>query len=266
VAIQIHDLAIHLSGGLANTDPALSLGGIMAAASVRSQLTALPTNVTGVTIVNAESNAFGGLSGDNGTLTFTQVGSTLTWSAAGESSGLAVAVAADGRYTLESGTTGHIVVDVVFASLPVADQTDADITVSANANGIFDDISKIESLNGMTDYRCLYVKNESTVDTMLTTTIWLATQPPGADTLALMVDIAGVGDGVITGIAQVIADENTTPSTGAFTPSADLSAGISIGALAPGEAAAFWLERTMQAGNLTATVGDTSVISIQALT
>lgn len=87
-----------------------------------------PVNVTGVVVVRAESTCLTG----NGTLTYTNVGQTLTWQAATDTAGTPVAVAAGGTFTLQSGTAGNaLTVTVTSGGLPVTDQNDATITVVA---------------------------------------------------------------------------------------------------------------------------------------
>lgn len=87
-----------------------------------------PTNVTGVVIDYAESSCDAG----DGTLAFTVIGTTLAWTANGDTAGTAQDVSAGGTFTLESGTVGNaLIVTVTAGSLPSTDQSDADITVSA---------------------------------------------------------------------------------------------------------------------------------------
>ncbi len=91
-------------------------------------VTKQPTNVTGVTIHYTQAATPAG----NGTLAYTAVGTTLTWTAQGETAGAPVNVSAGGRFTIPSGSANHgLVVEVAAASLPVGNQSDADIAVSA---------------------------------------------------------------------------------------------------------------------------------------
>lgn len=260
MAVQLHELTMWLSGGAGNTLPLSSLGGVISStAKVISQNASATTNVTGVTMVDATGNTEG-----NGTITFTLTGTTLQWTPPGGSIGTAVDVSVDGRYSIAGAGGELIIVDVISANLPVGNQTDADIAITNNKNAVFDDIIKSESFAGDNEYRALYVKNESTVDTAFDVLLWIQAQPVGADTLQIMIDPAGAGDGVTTGVAQTVVDENTAPSTGTFsTPSSEATA-ISLGQLTSGQVAAFWIKRTIPALNTVTTLNDLSALGIKA--
>lgn len=85
-----------------------------------------PTNVTGVTIKRADKGCPTG----DGTLTYTNTGTTLSWAANGDTAGASVDVSAGGDFTLQSGTADQaLYVTVEAVSLPGTNQSDADITV-----------------------------------------------------------------------------------------------------------------------------------------
>lgn len=96
--------------------------------STYKAVTQQPTNVTGVTVHYAQSAAGAG----NGTLAFTFIGKTLTWTDNAGTPGTPVDVTAGGRFTIPAGVASHgLVVDVGAAALPGANQSDSDIAVSA---------------------------------------------------------------------------------------------------------------------------------------
>lgn len=262
--MNLADLEIRLSGGAGNTDPDASLGGIMSTERVLSQSSSAPTNVTGVVLDYAAGNALG-----DGTLTFTYVDGTddtLQWTPNGGSIGAAVVVGADGKYViLDSTGDQQIFVTVTDVSLPGSSQTDTDITIANIVNETFDDISKAEAFAGDTEYRCFYLKNTHSTDTMFNVTIWLESDAVGADVLTMAADLAGVGDGASTGVADTIVDESTAPDPAlTFTAPATVGAGIVLGDLAAGEAVAFWLRRVVPATTTVSTPLDTSEIGIAA--
>lgn len=85
-------------------------------------------NITGVTVIQAEKTCPTG----DGTLTWNESGGTLQWAANGHSPGATVAVAADGTYTLESGTPGAaLTVEVKVSQLPDANKSDTITVVNA---------------------------------------------------------------------------------------------------------------------------------------
>lgn len=112
-------------------------------------------------------------------------------------------------------------------------------TVTTNA--VLDEITKNENIAGTTDYRCLYVKNESTTSDVYS--LRLAFQSlPTTDTYQL---------GLLSGknvVAEAIPDENTAPSGIVFKDAVKseqitlISSGTDV--LRPGEYVGFWLKRT----------------------
>ena len=147
----------------------------------------------------------------DGTVTLEYVASTHSLRAvAGGSYGAYVAVAADGRVAIPAGE-GYLFATVTSASLPGTNQSDT-LTVAALANALFDDIGKAESYNGDTEYRCCYLHNAHPTDAFLGTQVYIASQPTGADALAIGLDGAGIGNGATTGVAATVADESTAPA------------------------------------------------------
>lgn len=104
------------------------LKAVMGQPMVKKPVMVQPSNVTGVTVHYAGSACAAG----NGTLTFTAVGTTLTWTPSGGAAGAAVNVGAGGRFTLpNAAANSELVITVDAASLPVANQIDANVTVHA---------------------------------------------------------------------------------------------------------------------------------------
>ena len=254
-------LEVRLSGGAGNTDPDASLGGIMSSERVYSQSADAPTNCTGITIDDGKGNALG-----DGTLAFIFSSTTATWTPNGGSVGDAVDISIDGRYSLTDSTGNQqIHITVVNASLPGGDQSDTDITIANIANEVFDDIVKQESLDGDTEYRCLYLYNAHSTDQILNSTIWRESDASGADSLSLAADLAGVGDGSTTGVADTVANENTAPDPAlSFTEPTTQGTGIILGTLDASAAGAFWEKRVVPAVTTVSTAIDLSDIGIAA--
>jgi hypothetical protein len=100
---------------------------VLGAPTANKAVTKQPTNVTGVTVNYAHASCTAG----NGTLEFAATGTTLAWTAQGDTAGTPVDVSAGGYFTLQSGTVDHSIhVTVAAASLPATDKSDADIAVS----------------------------------------------------------------------------------------------------------------------------------------
>ncbi|MBD3609380.1 MAG: hypothetical protein HUJ30_02420 [Gammaproteobacteria bacterium] len=87
--------------------------------------------ITGVTIDHATKACPLG----NGTLAFTLTGTTLQWTAQGDTAGTATDVSAGGTFVLPSGTAGYdLTVTVVPGSLPGANQSDTINVIAAYKN------------------------------------------------------------------------------------------------------------------------------------
>lgn len=121
------DVGGNLPMKLAAEDSATLLKHALGAVASYRPVLDTTTNVTGVSLNRAESTCPAG----DGTLAFTAVGTTLSWTANGDSAGAAVDVSAGGDFTLQSGTAGSaLYVTVAAGSLPVGDASDIDITVT----------------------------------------------------------------------------------------------------------------------------------------
>lgn len=263
--MQISDLHIVMSGGSTNTNPMLSLGGEISDhvdGRIISQVTTNPTNVTGVTIRNAYNNDVG-----YGALKYEPSTTTLSWQAPNSPQEYGTQITGDGTYVL-GNVNGYLEVDVVTSNLPTNTAIDSDIGVSNKMTNVFDSISSQESLDGDTEYRCLYIKNIHSTDTAYGVTIWIRQQPVGPDELDIAADPAGVGDGHTSGVAiGPLADEedstNLLSSLSWVRPSAS-SSGINLGNLPPGKCVAFWERRTVPQDALQQVDNDTSIIGIKA--
>ena len=253
------DLQYRRSGGASNADPALSLGGAMSSVAVDADALAWASSgIAGVTLVDGNGNASGA-----GTLVYTYdaTNPTLTWQPPGSTGTYdrAVVVPADGTYLLDTFDHRAITVDVVFASLPGADDSKG-VTVTAALGNLFDAITSSESMAGATEHRCGYIRNNSgtlTHDLRL----FIARQPTAGDRLAIGVDAAGVG-----GTATTIAAAETEPDGVTFVQPQTYADGDAIAVtLAPGEFVALWVRRTVAPVSATSSAEDLSRIGIFSL-
>jgi len=263
MALSIGEIEVQLSGGAANTDPDLSLGGAISTAAaganrVISQTAAAPTNVTGVSIINAFGNAEG-----NGELTWDQPTSYLYWRPFGAISSIGFNITADGIYSI-GDTNGFIVVDVTFASLPGTSEVDSDITIANATENAFDNVSALESLNGDVEYRCFYLKNTNGADTAFDVRIWVKSQPSGPDELDIALDTGGKN---ITAIGPLSNEEDgTSLLTGlSWSRPSTQATGLTLGNLTTGDYYAFWIRRTVAAETTQKEPNDISSIGYSAL-
>ncbi len=260
MAISIGDLQIVLSGGAANTSQAASLGGAISTAGggkVVSQNATAPSSVTGVTILDAMGNAegVGILKWDNGL-------QALLWKPFGGVTFDGPVITTNGVYTLGT-TNGYMVVNVVFASLPVSTLQDS-ITISAAVNKVFDNISALESLNGDVEYRCLFVKNTHASQSAFDVRLWIKNQPVGSDTLALCLDANGKN---AAARGPLVNEEDTTNVlTGySFVSPSTYAAALVFGTLAPGDYYPFWVRRNVPLNTTVQVANDYSALALSSL-
>lgn len=262
MAINLAYLEYRLSGGAANTSAAASLGGAISTQTtglIVGRTTSGLSTVTGVVILDAPNSAIG-----NGTLAYTASGTTATWAGNGASAGTPVNIGSTGRYILQDSNGGRLHISVTSGSLAVGNASDT-ITVAAKANGLFDNVSNAEALAGDTEYRCFYVKNAHSADSLYDVKLYIGSNTSGDDAIQLGLDLAGVGDGATTGLADTVGDENTAPDPAVtFTTAADLGNALSIGVLAAGECHAVWQKRIVSASTTNATTNDVSTLIVSA--
>lgn len=245
---DVTDIVKRLSGGAAESDPDLALGGVMSTVGIDSQTAVYPTStIAGVTLVEGLGHSSEG----TGTLTFAIAGTTLVWNPASGLNGAPVDVSIDGRYAIKSAAGNeYIIVDVVAASLP-GGNTAVDVDINNIQNNLFDDISNLEAALGETDYRCFYVLNDAGAGTALNVRVWITQQPGLSPTMfSIGLDPVGIGDGSATGVAVTIANEDTAPVGVVFTAPVTEGTALMIGNLTPGDVQAVWIRRTVPTNTL----------------
>ena len=119
-----------------------------------------------------------------------------------------------------------------------------DIIPDGVRGNLLDAVTAAEASSGLTTYLCYYLKNTSTTETWVSGEVWIEMDVASTTLIAIGLDPVGVGDGVSTGVAVVIANDTSVPAGVVFTsPSA--SPGLSIGNLDAGEVHAIWIRRTV---------------------
>lgn len=255
--MNIAYLELRLSGGASNSDPDASLGGIMSSTIIRSKTGTGVSNITGVTVDDAPGSADGA-----GTLAFTASTKSLTWTPYNGTIGAAIALTADGKYAIP-GSAGYLFVTVDYSELPVGNQSDT-VTVAQIANNLFDDISKLESYNGDTEYRCFYAVNTHPTDPFIGVKVYVSGQPEGADDIDIGLDAAGTGDGFTTGVATTVVNENTAPGSVTFSRPSAIGSALNLGILNAGQSRAMWQRRVVPAQTYTSTPIDIASLTFNA--
>lgn len=251
------NLKFILSGGAANTSPAASLGGAISTAGggvILSQSITAST-IGGVTYDDAAGNALG-----NGTITYTTSGTTLQWTPPGGSIGPAVNITPSGAYTVYGADgLGHVKITSVTGSF--GGNATQNPIIANQTNKLFDDIARAESVAGDVEYRCFYIKNAHASESMTGMKLWISSDASGADSLALALDLAGVG-----GTANTVANENTAPSPApTFSSPTDETTALDLGTLTTGQYYGIWIRRTVPIGTSVNTLADISALKVRFL-
>lgn len=138
---------------------------------------------------------------------------------------------------------------------PDASHGGAISSTQATSNSLFDDVSASEALAGDTEYRCIYVKNSHSTDTLTAAKIFIQTNTSG-NRIAIALDDNGKN-----ATAETETDESTTPTGESFTQPSDYSSGLNLGDLAAGDYYAIWIRRIIPAAASSGT--DTFTLRVQ---
>ena len=108
----------------------------------------------------------------------------------------------------------------------------------------FSTVQSAESTTGSVKYRCVYVRNGHSSETLSAAKLWLSANTPSPST-----EIAvGLGTSGIGGTEQTIPNEATAPSGVTFGPAVNEAAALALGDLGPQQWRAVWERRTVIAG------------------
>ncbi len=144
----------------------------------------------------------------------------------------------------------------------MATNAEAIITTSnTTLNNLFDDVTKAENFNGTTDYRCVYIHN----DTSNVSEIFANGEAylNGGSYASIQ-----IGVGVRNAVAPTIANENTAPSGITFsspTSAAALALMSGTNQLDAEDFIALWIKRTASNISGSGTVTDSIPLSIRGV-
>lgn len=260
---RLSELQFYLSGGSGNSTASASTGGAMSSTRILSQSATGAAAPTGITYGDAAGNDVG-----DGTLTYTYSATapTLAWTPYGGQIGTAVNVATSGTYALTGyGDGGVLSVTVDAASLPGASTTDT-VTIANQDVKIFDDVTKAQSLAGLTEYRCIFVKNTgttATTDDKVDIEAFIAANTSGADTISIGLATQDPSTGAGTSGVDYPADtgsETGVPAGVTFTSptsAAPLTAFNLSSTAGSTYAKAIWIKRVVPANTFTEKTGNT---------
>lgn len=239
-------IKFYLSGGAANSNPNLSLGGAISNTEIQSQLASYYNgSMPGVTLLSS----FGNIQSTTGQiqlslkivngikrLIYTPYGiEAFTLS---QNFDNCVVNPSNGVYNLswsDYGVMSGISISIIASSLGGADASYGINIQNPTSNGLFDDLSESDIINSVTSFRCIYAKNTgaSTVNfklytpkTSLSSSIYLGLDPAGAG-----------------GTAQLIANDSVIPNTVNFSFNREYDTGLSA-SLGSNVSYPFWIKRS----------------------
>lgn len=113
---------------------------------------------------------------------------------------------------------------------------------SAQLENLFDNVSSADAAAGETNYRCLYVKNTHSTDTLSVAKAFFSAVP-AVTGIAMGLDPAGKN-----GTATIIGDEDSAPAGVSFTTPQDYASGLDLTDLAASDEYAIWIRRIVAPG------------------
>lgn len=122
--------------------------------------------------------------------------------------------------------------------------------VNNTLNNLFDNVTWAEHEAGYTDYRCIYIKNDS-AEKAYNVRFYIDSNTIAVDdTLNIGKDLAWAGNGSSTWVADTIADETTAPSPAVtFTDAVNYSNAILLWDMAAWQVHGVWIKRIVSAGS-----------------
>ncbi|MCU7836536.1 MAG: hypothetical protein KZQ83_14965 [gamma proteobacterium symbiont of Taylorina sp.] len=221
-----------LSGGSSNSDPNLSLGGVISSEKINHQsIDYGGSGIAGVTINSAW--------GFNESITYDLVASvSIIYLINGLDNSFVDTGNVTGEYTLNLSNSNS---GIQFSFDSATHSAGSDTLTATNPlTNLFSDTTAQESTSGYTDHRCIYLPNDGDVTSILDISL------PVSDTLESFK--IGFDGGGVDATAVTIADEFTPPAGVTFTaPSASVPLNVTLTA---GQKIAVWIERTLLPNNL----------------
>lgn len=164
------------------------------------------------------------------------------------------------RYSTRAGSAGNSTTSTANSSLGTYVSTTP--WLGGTANDLFDDISGAENSASTVDYRCIFVYNSNSANTLQNAVVYISAEVAGGASIALAADTTAASV-LASSSAQAgsIATETATPTTvGTFSSPTTAATGISLGSISSGQVKAFWVRRS--AANTAALSNDGVTIAV----
>jgi hypothetical protein len=248
----IDTLNVYYSGGVSNSDPALSGGGAIGALVPRLSTISNTNPIPGIFIEDS-SNINGSID-----LIYTAAIKAFKFSVNSVNSNqgsLHAFVNQSGfRKAVESGEDRILYIRHEPLLLPAVDTTVTISITSPSQNILFPNIDAQQSLNGLVDYRLLYIRNDdATNNVVLKKVLYKSGDVSGSAFAISKSSQTAVNEVPVPG---EVADPSTIPSMfGSFTPNVTMT---------PGDTYYFWIRRTINALNITTNPNSTGYFELTA--
>lgn len=117
--------------------------------------------------------------------------------------------------------------------------------VDATLNNLFDDISGDENAASTIDYRCFFILNANTTNTLITPVVWISSEVAGGASGAIGIDIFSATFSGYSGqqAVNVYSSELSPPTGVVFSAPTSKTNGLSLGSLPPSSCRAVWVKR-----------------------
>lgn len=131
------------------------------------------------------------------------------------------------------------------------------LVVPTGLNLFYSDVDQQEAESGSTAYRCMYIENTNTTDTLTNAKIFVAVPTPSPSTYVEL----GLGSSGKNGVEQTISDESIAPVGVTFFPTSNVQP-LTIGDLGPGEFYPIWIQRNVLP-NAVGAANDNVIFAVQ---
>jgi hypothetical protein len=122
------------------------------------------------------------------------------------------------------------------------------VAVSSSVNALFDAVTTAEASAGDIEYRCIYIKNESTTESLISAELFLQTEPTSG-TVTLSFGLGAVVTSLTMALNPAIADESTAPAGITFSIPTSASP-LSLTTIPAGSYLIVWLKRIVAASTV----------------
>lgn len=236
----------YLSGGVANSSPSLSLGGAESSILVGMQDADFSgTSIPGITVVGGVGNPLGEAILKVVSNRFYWDGTVVDWSEVIDTG------AGTERWYLQKcdNPAAGLILDIDRTQMP-PDAGDYPINVSGGYGDLFPNVTAEQSISGVTQYRCIYLRNMEAVSQ--TFTLYMGKLPSGPDAISIGTTTTNSGS-----VESNLADEFTEPAGvsnwGTYEYGSEAGLDLTMGA---NEAIGIWVKRVVPALNSTDKTGE----------